>query len=94
MSRYRQSNSGIRFSAINCEIAGYLSLIHLKNLGTPMMEYGAVSAYVSMCCGFVECGLNLDTLWREESYLLLPQVPWCERSVDALNLPRKSAIRK
>jgi hypothetical protein len=31
---YRQSNSGIRLSAMSCEMAGYRSESHLKNLGT------------------------------------------------------------
>ena len=37
MSRYKQSNSGIRFSAINWEIAGYLSLIHLPLKSVPLV---------------------------------------------------------
>jgi hypothetical protein len=38
ISRYKQSNSGIRLSAISCETAGYLSDIHRKNFGIPIMN--------------------------------------------------------
>jgi hypothetical protein len=36
----------MRFSAMSCEMPGYLSDIHLKNLGTPMIAVVVVVAVV------------------------------------------------
>jgi hypothetical protein len=50
----------MRFSAISCEIAGYLSLIHLKNLGTPIFAIGAKSAVYDLYGG------GIRALWVED----------------------------
>lgn len=40
----------MRFSAISCEIAGYLSDIHLKNLGTPILSVRDLFRFADSSC--------------------------------------------
>lgn len=58
ISKYRQSNSGMRFSAISWEIAGYLSLIHLKNLGTPIVRLAQWACVCKIYCYGIGCGVR------------------------------------
>lgn len=63
----------MRFSAISWEIAGYLSLIHRKNLGTPMVFMSAVSACRSLvdCCSMDRVDPGEETFCCYRSSLMV-----------------------